>query len=172
MKRVRLLYLFSSLSVALLASFPACWSEDSGSYDMSYDVSDNSGDASHTNAAITGQVHDNLGYNQIATTGTGNSQNAASGGTTVQNYFGNTTKEQPSTLSPTAQALESSIVSSYPFASTTFTYPLTYGFSGNSAGLYKGVDYYREAMNGNVVTPTPLSPTGTGAVNVNTTNGY
>src|SRR5277367_3988687 len=92
MKRFGFLGLLFSLSLALVASCPASLSEEGPSYDLS----DNSGDASHTNEAITGQVHDNMGYNQITTTGTGNSQNATNGGTTVQNYFGNTTKEQVS----------------------------------------------------------------------------
>jgi len=169
MKRFGFLGLLFSLSLALVASCPASLSEEGPSYDLS----DNSGDASHTNEAITGQVHDNMGYNQITTTGTGNSQNATNGGTTVQNYFGNTTKEQVSAApSSTATTPISAPGGNYAFANTTFTYPLTYGFNGNGAGMYKGVDYYRELMNGNVSIPTPLSPTGTGAVNVNTTNGY
>jgi hypothetical protein len=170
MKNVRLLFL---LLFALLAPCPACWSQAGESYDMSFDGSDNSGDASHTNLAIIGQVHDNLGYNQITTTGTGNSQNAGGGGTTVQNYFGNTTKQQVANLNPSSQGLVSGPNSTYAFANTTFTYPLTYGFNGNGNGLYKGVDYYREVMNGNATAaPTTLPAVGTGAVNVNTTNGY
>jgi hypothetical protein len=164
--KVGLLSLSFSFLLALLAT--PSFAEGGGSYDFS----DNSGDASHTNEAITGQVHDNMGYNQITTTGTGNSQNATDGGTTVQMYFGDTTKQQGATLNPSTQGLMSGLTSDYPFANTSFTYGLTYGFSGNSAGMYKGVDYYREVMNGNVSIPTPLSPTGTGAVNVNTTNGY
>jgi hypothetical protein len=163
MKRVYLLSLLFSLALCCPPSF----GEDGGSYDFS----DNSGDASHTNEAITGQVHDNMGYNLITTTGTGNSQDATDGGTTVQNYFGKTTKEQVNAApSSTATTPLSAPGGNYAFRNTSFTYGLNYGFNGNGNGQYKGVSYYRELMNGNVSIPTALPATGTGAVNVNTVN--
>jgi hypothetical protein len=208
MKPFSMLPLLSSLSLVLFVSCPAGLCQASGSYDMN----DNSGDLGHTNETITGQVHDNMAYNWNTGTGTGNSQSGSDGGPTVQNYFGYTTQQQPPNLNPATQGLLSGTNSNYPFANTSFTYPLTYGFNQkgthlkrryvapmvailasslgitlgdawalygsefsrqqNGYGLYKGVDYYREAMNGNLflnsAIPTQLNPTGTGAVNLNT----
>jgi hypothetical protein len=175
MKRVGLLPLFSSLSLALFLSCPASLSQASGSYDFS----DNTGDQCHTSGTITGQVHDNMGYNWNTGTGTGNSQsggssqsgpNGASGGVTVQNYFGNTSKQQPpNALQSASQSLLSGTSSTYPFADTSFTdSQFTYGFNQNGSGVYTGVDYNTETANGNTITPSPLNPTGTGAANVNT----
>jgi hypothetical protein len=200
MKRLGILPVLASLSLALLVNCPASLAQATGSYDFS----DNSGDAYHTNAAITGGVHDNMGYNWNTNTGTGNSQNATNGGQQVQVYSGLTVPQKPGSLNYATQSLLSGMLSTYPFASTSvgIAYgsegtPLTYGFnqSGNifqnsllgplssiigsslgvslgGYGLYTGVDYYRELMNGNTniggLIPTPLSPTGTSSVSANT----
>jgi hypothetical protein len=208
MKPFSILPLLSFISLISLGSCPAGLCQAGGSYDMN----DNCGDQFHTNTMIRGQVNDNMGYNRNIGTGTGNSQSGGDGGPTVQNYFGNTTQQQPPNLNAATQGLLSGTNSNYPFANTSFTYPLTYGFNQkgthlkksfvapmvailasslgitlgdawalygsefsrqqNGYGLYKGVDYYREAMNGNLslnaAIPTQLNPTGTGAVNLNT----
>jgi len=200
MKPLGILPVLASLSLALIINCPVSLAQATGSYDFS----DNSGDQFHTNTAITGGVHDNMGYNWNTNTGTGNSQNATNGGTQVQNYFGNTTKQQAGSLNYASQSLLSGMLSDYPFAMTSvgIAYgsngtPLTYGFNQNGNifqnsllgplssiigsslgislggyGLYTGVDYYRELLNGNTniggLIPTPLSPTGTSSVSANT----
>ena len=196
MKRLGLLPVLASLSLALVVNCPASLAQATGSYDFS----DNSGDQFHTNAPILGGVHDNMGYNWNTNVGGGNSQNANNSGPQVQHYFGKTTQQQAGNLSYANQSLLSGMLSDYPFSMTSvgIAYgsngaPLTYGFNQNGNifqnsllgplgaiigsslglslggyGLYTGVDYYRELLNGNLhlgnAIPTPLAPTGTSSV--------
>jgi hypothetical protein len=170
MKRPGIMSIIAATAMLYLAGAPKSYAQ--------YDVSDSTGGMGNTNVPIQGQAHDNMDYNWNTGTGVGNNPDGNNGGLPVQQDFGATSVQQisPNLVQPTEQSLLSSPLSGYAFGGTAVpVLPLTYGFSQGN-GLYQGVGYARELLNGNLPAtasiPTALPPVGTGAVNLNTVSNF
>jgi len=104
MKRLGIMPIIAATVVLYLAGAPKSYAQ--------YGFSDNTGDIGRTNVPIAaGQNHDNMSYNLITGTGTGNSQNGSNGGLPVQIDFGATATQgiNPNLVKPTEVSILSGV---------------------------------------------------------------